>query len=240
MPDEEKLPQIASLIPEIYYELIARIPAGMLLVLFTVDVWLTCSKSPIRTHINIDDSFTTLIVVLGAAWAVGIVLSPVAYPIRKCFRKSIWEQLLKDRQNLELVKRFGKRLGIRLEDPPPKDGWPEVIDRRLQDYVQYELEHARMILPKMEAEGILAAHLAVALFILPILHLVLLMLFHQQLNGYYWWYLLLLAPIGGAYRVSRHYTEGLALRLLSFLYVIDDLRQVPKAGRRPGLPPPSL
>jgi hypothetical protein len=231
MADEEKLPQIASLIPEIYYDLIARIPPGMLLVLFSLGFWLSCRKSPLTLRIDADDAFALLIVILGAAWAVGIMLSPIAYPVRRCFRGRIWRQLLADERNEALINRFGKPLGINLENR--FGGWAEIIDRRLQDYVQYELEHARMILPKMEAEGILATHFLAALIILPFLNLLFLGLLDQLPHGYYWcWYFFLLAPIVGAAFVSYHYTKGLAQRLLSFLYVLESSHRFSELGQR--------
>jgi hypothetical protein len=231
----------ASLIPEVYYDLIARVPAGTLLVLFTLDTFLkshrlTVPQASTWLSANSVPILVLAVVVMGSGGLVGIVISPLADLCRSFYWKRAWLAVTEKGPYKEIdekLKNLGQ-LGF-----PSRSSWPSLstadfhgLDRWMYDYIQENSERARTLLPKLRAEADFCSYLAAAFLIFPIVREIgsaTLQLSSastpSSLSQMPWtqacawsaasWFVTVLLSFSGAYRTKR-----LILRMLSMLWVI--------------------
>lgn len=168
MPDQQQSSNWTSMVPEVYYDLISRVPGGTLLLLWLLQ----------RAGISIDvtqmkdmdwgPSVISLVLLLGGGYVVGMLLTPLGECAFESYRKALWKRRLAG--HLGLVTKFNDQQGLGL----PKEGNGTVdlkkstgqelyrLDRHIHDYLKREDEHARVILPKMRAEAGLCNNLTAA------------------------------------------------------------------------------
>jgi hypothetical protein len=238
--DDGKL-GVASLVPEAYYDLIARVPAGTLLVLFAAacllrgfgwslpqaSAWLSASSVPVLIAAG---------AVIGIGGLTGILISPIASICRRFYWKKAWVTVLGMRAFYDAEKKILNRAHLELPKDKSLSTFEssdfEGIDRWIYDYIQDNSPLARALLPKMRAEADLCSYLSAAFLLLPVVHLVIwasLSLSSQAPFPHVSWPIVLAVLIwyaaswtvaavlcfAGAYRTQR-----LILRMVSMFMVI--------------------
>jgi hypothetical protein len=229
-----------SLIPEVYYDLIARVPAGTLLVLFTLDNFLksqrlTLPQASTWLSANSVPILVLAVGVMGAGGLTGIVISPLADLCRSFYWKRAWLAVTEKGPYKEIdekLKNLGQ-LGF-----PSRSTWPSLstadfhsLDRWMYDYIQENSERARTLLPKLRAEADFCSYLGAAFLLFPIIRGIgsaAVQLFSASASAsrsqmswtqtLVWsaasWVATVLLCFSGAYRTKR-----LILRMLSMLWV---------------------
>jgi hypothetical protein len=230
-----------SLIPEVYYDLIARVPAGTLLVLFTLysvlksqrlsvpqgSTWLSANSAPV---------LVLAVGLMGVGGLTGLAISPLADLCRSFYWKRAWLAVTEKGPYKEIdekLKNLGQ-LGF-----PRRSTWPSLskadfhgLDRWMYDYIQENSERARTLLPKLRAEADFCSYLGAAFLLLPIVSGVVSAAVQfssasasSSLSQMSWtralawsvasWFVSVLLCFSGSYRTKR-----LILRMLSMLWVI--------------------
>lgn len=224
----------ASLIPEVYYDLIARVPAGTLLVLIVLNYFLQSrglAFPQISTWMSAN-SVSVLVAaigLMGAGGLTGILISPVADLCRRLYWKREWVAVTDKEPYREIDEKL-KDLGVNF---PKRSTWTKMgsgdfhsLDRWMYDYIQEKSERARALLPKLRAEADFCSYLGAAFLILPMTMLAGNVVLSTSSNhvavswsGWVAWLLVCWSITGlllcsGAYRTKR-----LLLRMLSMLWV---------------------
>lgn len=173
MPDAEQVGKWASLVPEIYYDLIARVPPGSLVVA-TLFVWLHPDpNSALNSLRDLGWAATTVlsVVFLGAAYACGELVGPWGDWVSSFYRFRIFREVSSGQ--LHLMSYFHDRFGGDIPDQAEaigklSDSEVQRIYQQMHDYLKTTNEQARVLLPKSQAEAALCANLVgfVILFLL--------------------------------------------------------------------------
>lgn len=168
---KEDLPtKFAQLIPEIYYDLIARIPAGIFFVLAIIGcggLFLPGEIFDFRNLSGLDLAPTIILIILlfGAGYLVGIVTTFLGEFLLP-FRSHNWKKICPD-HNKEVGYFFGHiKESI---DLPTKEGnldysqfkksHYDKLDRRMHDFLKKIDIEGKTILPKTLAEVVLCNNL---------------------------------------------------------------------------------
>jgi hypothetical protein len=239
--EEEAKPSAASLIPEVYYDIIARVPAGSLLVLFALRTLIRggAFSLPESSAWFTANGVSVLVVVcfiMGLGGLVGILISPLANVCRNFYWKRAWLAATAKGPYQEITPKL-KQLGF--AGLPDCSAWATLssadfhgLDRWMYDFVQENSVIAKTLLPKLRAEADLCSYLGAAFLILPVLHGTLwaaLLLTSETTKraalasfspyALVWyvasWLVTVLLCFSGSYRTKR-----LVLRMLSMLWVI--------------------
>ena len=224
----------ASLIPEVYYDLIARVPAGTLLVLVILHYFLQSRGlefPQVSTWMSANSVsvLVTAVGLMGAGGLTGIVISPVADLCRRLYWKREWVAITEKGPYKEIDQKL-KELGVSF---PDRSGWASMgssefhsLDRWMYDYIQENSERARALLPKLRAEADFCSYLGAAFLLLPVVMLagntvLRTSATHAVVSWSGWivwwlvcWSMTALLLYSGAYRTKR-----LLLRMLSMLWV---------------------
>jgi hypothetical protein len=234
---------VAAMIPEVYYDLIARVPAGCLVVVVCLATVLSAQGKQIP-NISIwltGNGISSLLIasaVMGIGGIVGILLSPVASAWRRLYWKRAWLAVVEKGPH----RRIGTVLSkVGYKALPETFSWLTLrqsdfdgIDRWVYDYLQRESPIARSILPKLRAEADLSSYLAASLSVIPPIHFVLFASLCPKPSScgisfascvpdapFLWyglaWTVSCLLCFSGEYRTKR-----LILRMLSMLSVIAE------------------
>jgi hypothetical protein len=224
----------ASLIPEVYYDLIARVPAGTLLVLVALNYFLRSrglAFPQISTWVSANSVSVLVAAVgmMGAGGLTGILISPVADLCRRLYWKRGWISVTERGPYREIDQKL-KDLGVSFSN---RSTWVSMsstdfhsLDRWMYDYIQEHSERARALLPKLRAEADFCSYMAAAFLILPAIFLAAnvassISVAHAAISWSNWlgwclvcWSATALMLYSGAYRTKR-----LLLRMLSMLWV---------------------
>jgi hypothetical protein len=148
-----------QLVPELYYDLIARIPAGMvfwlLVGLWTAPTWRDHLADVSMEHFPFGLAFIALLIL---AYVIGIVIVPVSNAIQSCYKSWAWKRLCTGygMYITHLAERF--LANTRLADAPPLEPMRmspaeiHTFQGFLHEVLKHENTHARVILQKMSAE----------------------------------------------------------------------------------------
>jgi hypothetical protein len=231
----------SSIVPEVYYDLIARVPAGVLLICFSLEKLITEQHRSIPTITTWLSANSVPILLLGSLliWVgglVGILIAPLANRVKQAYWKRSWVAIV-DKGPFSSASILLNSLGCRLV--AEKTAWSSLssstihgVDRWINDYLLQESQTARSILVKIRAEADLCANLAAALILLPIVRIAIyIVLAHTSITpgtanrdivtelawGAVSWLFAFLVCFPGAYRTQR-----LALRMLAMLAVIHE------------------
>ncbi len=185
--DEEKVSRLAALVPEVYYDLIARIPAGT----FLVAALLVLYRPSLRTifisgNVRTGPALILLLFLVVAGYSVGLLLSCIGELVIRVYWDRVW-RMVTDRY-LDLVPKAVAKLGMRYEAV----SWEEIralptrgerrrasqeahqqyrrMYRQLHDFLKDADPQAKVVLPKMQAEAALTSNLVAGLlFLVPAL-----------------------------------------------------------------------
>ncbi|MBI3089294.1 MAG: hypothetical protein HYY96_01390 [Candidatus Tectomicrobia bacterium] len=197
MADEEKLSSIASpianLVPEIFYDLICRVPPGTALALFVMwmlDMFKMGGVFSVDKFIAI--KFAPLVILfsllIGLGYVIGIILTPIGdllhriYWIFNCSKYSslpdktkTWVNNTFKELNIPYIfpivrtaqeRRTNQERRAHQEKPTAQETHYRRIDGYLHDFLKTENPQAKQVLAKMRAEAALCHNLAAALIIM--------------------------------------------------------------------------
>jgi len=168
LPD---LGKVSSVVPDLYYDLIARVVPGTA---FVVLVIFTCEPSR-RFVTGQDFSKTTLslatvllFVLLGLGYTAGLLATSLGGISRRPFIKLTWRVAMCD--SSELKRLLADRFGFSLTDRT-KVSDCQYCYRRMHDYIRSQDTSPRtLVLSKMQAEASLCANLSSSALLLLFLH----------------------------------------------------------------------
>jgi hypothetical protein len=160
--------QVASVVPELFYDLICRFPPGMLLTGAIAAVTLARHPASLPTyddlqHIPFGVLFICFVV---TGYVVGVLLTPIALIFRNIYSQRTWRRL-EDHHSAEIAELLA--LLVRKEDTSDNLRLPRTAThseyrkllRRLHDELSLH-RTARTLLPKMSAEAALPDNLSAA------------------------------------------------------------------------------
>lgn len=178
MSDAEEVREWASLIPEIYYDLIARIPAGTLLVLGILSYQrLLTSGAPFDLQKLRYSSgafiLVLLVLLLGTGYVASMLLTPLCSFLYGRYRPLLWKRYREEYEK-EIVE-FMQVVQLKFQSVQPSKldlRQIEEFEQQMHDFLMAKSDHARVILPKMRAEASLCNNLTLvlSLFLLLALH----------------------------------------------------------------------
>ena len=166
--DDEKPSSWGALIPEFYFDLIARSGSPVLLS-YCVYAWMGEGGLAAIARLAADGKlegipFAALFALLMfGGFAVGIILSPLGAWVGRSYGQSVWSQAEKDFP--ELKRAAHARY---LEPGKPVKSWHN-LHRLMHDDLKASHPHARVLLPKMAAEEALCTNLAVSIVIISLI-----------------------------------------------------------------------
>lgn len=164
MAEEEKLSTWVSLIPEVYFDVIARVPPGGtliggLLALFEPNI--VTSAMQVGGFVP---GFSLLLFFILVSYAAGLILTPLSGLIAYAPRQLLWAKVNRDYQDLpRLCKTFPA-----LQSEPGKPLKMILLEQVMCELVSSGNEAGQSLLSKMRAEAELCNNLSVSLFILTI------------------------------------------------------------------------
>jgi len=172
LDDKPDLSQWPSVIPEIYYDLIARVPAGTLLFLVIASGGQP-SLGKLISATSVGSAAVFLTLVLLAGYSSGILITRLGSLFHRTYRYRIWRRVLGgERGYAGLITTFNNQFPT-LNLPTDDGGRVAVamlqaedvdrLDRVMHDYLKAKDPQAKVLLPKMRAEAALCDHLFVAL-----------------------------------------------------------------------------
>jgi hypothetical protein len=218
---------LSSMIPEVYFDLISRVPPGVLLVLgiaYSIRPTLLQDIAPQQTTSGIHEPpyIVLLLLLLGAGYAVGIMLTAFG---------SIFLKMYGSMQFIKIANSFSTELRdwiwqLTFTEQPPTS-WDSLnkeqcinLYRRLHDHIKSKNRDAARILPKMSAEARLCENTAAACFVFvvlfPIIRLFRFHEFHQ-----FWLLLLLLLGFFCSWFAAIHRNDSFLRRQFS---LAEDVR----------------
>jgi hypothetical protein len=147
-----------SIIPEFFFDLISRIPAGIFLILLT-------TKFVVPDQANFSDiDLSKLFLLILFGYSVGIMLSAPAKLLAKFYFKSVWKKYL-EREKATLTK----FLVVHPLENINSDSLTNLDNKQIQfiyrethDYTKNNNEQAKVMLPKLSAESSVANNFAAA------------------------------------------------------------------------------
>jgi hypothetical protein len=238
---EDSKAGVMSLIPEVYYDLIARVPAGVVLAIAAAQSILSSLGRSLDASAWLTANgilfLTTAAAFLGLAGIIGILISPIGDRMRSLYWRRSWTAVVV-RGPFKAAGSTLRAAGCRLL--PRNADWSKLtdsdlhgLDRWVGDYLRIRTSYARGLLGKMRAEADMCCYLAASFFLLPLVQLSLNFLFylsglahgfpaHLRDPSVWLWYAAswgatALLCASGAYRTKR-----LVLRMLSMLSVTID------------------
>ncbi len=179
--DEETLAKNASLIPEVYYDFIARVPPGAFVLLALIAIYYPGSYALI-----LGEKFETgsaLLLTLAfsvASYTAGLLLSPLGNWIVSLFWNRIFEETCQKYN--DLIPEIEKNLGISCSPGQTQSDTSAVspakiskhmsvpdlhdrIYRQLHEFLKEVDVQARVLLTKMQAEAALCSNLTAGLLL---------------------------------------------------------------------------
>jgi len=145
-----------QLVPELYYDLIGRIPAGVIFWLL-VGAWLAPTFTTVPLSIEHFPFGVAFVILLLLSYVIGIVIVPIRLLVHNCYRRWAWKKLCAGyaAELSCLTDRF--RSDVRVSDAPPDFVNMSMSETdAFQAFLHEDLKHnnaqARVLLPKMSAE----------------------------------------------------------------------------------------
>jgi len=243
MGEEPDLGKLPSLIPEIYYDLIARVPAGAVLFLAIVLIGGQYSPDQLKSE-NFGSATVILVLLLLFSYALGILITPLASAFHRRYREAVWRQALCEHNYCSLVQLLEARFHLGL----PKDQSGQVqlnsfqrkhydrLDRLMHDYLKGADPQAKVILPKMRAEASLCDQLFVAFSCIALVGAYSLLVRHTSLGEHFGASLLVVGGLALAALGARHRNKRLIHRQFSFLTLVVGQNGDMAANNRMNMP----
>ena len=182
-PEQDKIAQAISVVPEIYYDMISRVPVGIMTVLGTV--WLSPPLRPTLDFEGLKDlgwAPTTVLVglLLLTAYTVGLLLTQGGHWVYWMYHGALWREEIARHsdQYVPLIRMLNKKLDLHLSTNADTE-WDVAalsgnafsrLDHAIHDYLKRADPHSRVILPKLRAEGALCNNLVAGYVVLFLMH----------------------------------------------------------------------
>jgi hypothetical protein len=208
---------IWNLIPEFFYDIISRIPPGILMIFLSYEFIFT--KSVNDKMINFGFSELFLLILFG--YALGLILSTLGEQIGKLYYKYVWRNCYE--LDNGILKKFFKKHQVKnidvanYKELKTKD-WLQ-IHRHMHDYAKNYNKQAGKLLPKLHAESLIANNLAVVIIcfmlMLTIKH------FHSGNINHYWILIIVLSLFSiGLIFIGKERYSNLIERQFSYIKII--------------------
>jgi hypothetical protein len=154
-----------SIIPDLYYDFIARVVPGTVFLVATCFVCepsrsLLLKRAAALTGVGL--TTTAFLLLLGTGYIVGLLATPFSESIRQLYLRRSWKKALAGSSGTEatIVELFGY-------SPNAKPVVLEFCYRRMHDYIRTKDTSSRSrVLSKMQAESSLASNLSTCFSIL--------------------------------------------------------------------------
>jgi hypothetical protein len=178
--DEEQVTKWANLVPEVYYDLIARVPPGTFVILALAKLYHT-SFQDVFAQPNTGAAVLFTILLLGSGYSVGVLLGPLGeFIVHRLGWLALWKSVSNN-----YAKITGQAKARFYADYAPFPSTPVPIwkliqrsrarrlsteqcqrmYRHIHEYLKGVDAQARVVLPKMQAEAGLCSNLAAGLII---------------------------------------------------------------------------
>ncbi|MBX2976281.1 MAG: hypothetical protein KF721_09110 [Ignavibacteriaceae bacterium] len=175
--DENTISKNWGIIPEFFYDLISRIPPGILLFTMLLFEFNIFSLAYINESLKIEvgSAFIIFFTFLTCGYVLGSLLSIVgSFITKKFYTPTLLRNVIKE--DTELVKSFislRKITNINLDNIDSfTDNEFYKIYRESHDYIKLKDERIKTLLPKLSAEASLHTNLVASLFMLLTIHLI--------------------------------------------------------------------
>ncbi len=172
MSNEDKIAKWASLVPELYYDLIGRVPPGALLVvavMWTLGLFSTGSAFDLLKAQNWALPVVYLILLFAAGYATGILLTPLGYLFRLSYMWWAYRVIMDEYH--DVVGDLCEKVGLEKPTFRSSDVHIDRINNEMYEFVAKEGLDTTNVLPKMSAEAELCNNTAAALILLLLLNL---------------------------------------------------------------------
>jgi hypothetical protein len=229
MADEPEIGKWPSLIPEIYYDLISRVPPGVLLFLALLVAGSRLSLGQIQS-VSFGAATILLLLLVLAGYTLGILMTPLADIFHRTYKRSVWRETISKQDFGPLVQLIDSNFNLCL----PKNEKNELdvdkierrhydlLDRVMHDYLKGIDPQAKLILPKMRAEARLCDHLFVALLCVGRIMAYCLWVKHENLLIQQGTVILAVIGLIASRAAARYRTEHLIHRQFSFMRLATD------------------
>jgi hypothetical protein len=160
---EEQSFSWASLIPEVYFDLIARVPAGATIVVATIGHSEPLQIKAILAAHSFGPVFMLTLLVLLVSYVLGLLLTPLSGAISLTSRRIIWFKWRRIQGDYPDFIGLCRGFGFSVSDSPFLSELVK-LELEMHEFLGIKNEDARSLLPKMRAEAELCNNLSVALF----------------------------------------------------------------------------
>jgi hypothetical protein len=168
MPEEKGW---ANAVPEMYFDLIGRVPPGLFLSIVLLVVFIPNIRDTARgiSKAEWGPSLISIILLAFAAYSIGLLISPTGIWINRKRWRIAWEAINKDNNQFNLLQRvyadlqLGFPLATKWEDLSLEQR--DFIYRHLHELLKINVPEAKLLLPRLAAELGFALNSIVALFI---------------------------------------------------------------------------
>jgi hypothetical protein len=225
---DEKSESWAYLIPEFYFDLISRVPPGVLIIVavaYAVMPSAFAFHQPSKTTEFEGPTVTLLLLLIGAGYACGILLTYLGSLIYDTYFRRIYSEVA----NLypESLRRWLWKK-IWADEKPFISNWESLsagdlrlLYRRSHDYIKDRFPYAARLLPKLSAEGKLCDNVAAALLVITIAFPVIRYLSSGSMKE--WWPLpVLIISCLYSWAAARHRFRRLAMGQFSYAFQLRD------------------
>jgi len=175
--NEETIKKNLGIIPEFYFDLISRIPAGIFLFVMVLLEFkcLPSLEGDWYLKIEVGFSFLILLSLLCIGQCLGIFLSVVGKHIARIFFTSnVWKKYAEN--DKELIFNFIDYQKIKSIDKEKFSEWKDneyqKIYRESHDLIKDKNEKAMLLLPKLSAESSLCNNISASIFLSLIIHFI--------------------------------------------------------------------
>jgi hypothetical protein len=181
----QKVQPILSVIPEVYYDLIGRVPAGIMTVLG--GLWIVSSSHPLGDRglaslesLDWAPAMVLLALLTMSGYTVGLVLNVGGWAVYRTYRRRLFMRVMKAHRAhfAPLVRRANQQLALHLVEDDSRWSDSDVttlsyaqldwLDRSINDHLKRADRHARVILPKLGAEAMLCNNLVAGIVVLAV------------------------------------------------------------------------
>ncbi len=155
----------ANAIPEMYFDVIGRIAPGAFLTIVIFAILLPDFRSfaVAFTRVEWGPSLVVLILLLFAAYAMGLLISPVGILINRRFWRRTWETATRSESSLLQQVKEELRLGFQLEGSTALTyDQHAILYRHLHELLKIRQLEAKLPLPRIAAELSLALNFLIA------------------------------------------------------------------------------
>lgn len=159
---EERLSSWASLVPEVYFDLIARVPAGATIILAFVSFFEPKGLPTLLTSRTLGPVLVLILIFFPASYLIGLMLTLPSGLIAYGSRWLVWRIFIKKLDWYPDLDQLVASFGF-LRPKQVTSSELVRIELETHDFLRSKNEDARSLFPKMRAEAELCSNLSAAL-----------------------------------------------------------------------------